>query len=380
MKAIHFGAGNIGRGFIGELLFDSGYEIIFVDVDKRLVDRLKTNKEYTIYYIGESESKTIKNCTALHSTDDKQDIINLIPEVDLITTSVGYGNLKHIVPTLVEGLVKREKNKPIDIIANENAINATDELSRLVSDYCSKAKIDLPDTIGYANSAIDRQALSIEEKSYIEPLVEPYYEWLIEDKKIKNPVNNRIHGAVYVEEIHPYISRKLYIVNAAHAAAAYLGALNGYQTVQEALKDKKIYEVIKEMLVENALFLSKKFQFNLVDLQQFIEKTLLRHGNDAIKDSVYRVGRSPIRKLQPNERLVGPFNESIALGLPTAAKEKVIVSALCYVDHEDKESLELQELLGKAGVKTVLKQLCHIANEDSLQHMESYFQSINNNH
>ena len=52
MKAVHFGAGKIGRGFIADLLHDTGYEIVFVDVNEKVNEELN---KYHNYYLYESE-------------------------------------------------------------------------------------------------------------------------------------------------------------------------------------------------------------------------------------------------------------------------------------------------------------------------------------
>ena len=48
-KAIQFGAGNIGRGFIGGLLSNAGYHVVFADVNMTIIDRINADKKYTIY-------------------------------------------------------------------------------------------------------------------------------------------------------------------------------------------------------------------------------------------------------------------------------------------------------------------------------------------
>ena len=53
MKAVHFGAGNIGRGFVGLLLHEGGYDLVFSDVSAALVDAINAASSYTVHEVGE---------------------------------------------------------------------------------------------------------------------------------------------------------------------------------------------------------------------------------------------------------------------------------------------------------------------------------------
>src|SRR5439155_13378888 len=50
--AVQFGAGNIGRGFIAQLFCESGLDVVFVDVEPRLLEELNRRHEYTIRIVG----------------------------------------------------------------------------------------------------------------------------------------------------------------------------------------------------------------------------------------------------------------------------------------------------------------------------------------
>ena len=52
MKAVMYGAGNIGRGFIGQRFFLSGYETTFIDVNADAVNAINEAGKYPIYAIA----------------------------------------------------------------------------------------------------------------------------------------------------------------------------------------------------------------------------------------------------------------------------------------------------------------------------------------
>ena len=88
MKALHFGAGNIGRGFIGKLLADAGIELTFADVNQTVLDALNARHSYQVHVVGENEQvDTVSGVNAVSSIGDE--VVDLIAEVDLVTTAVG---------------------------------------------------------------------------------------------------------------------------------------------------------------------------------------------------------------------------------------------------------------------------------------------------
>ena len=365
MNAVHFGAGNIGRGFIGNLLSSSGFEVCFVDVNSDMVNKLNNDKYYMVKILDEEKNFVkISSVTALNSLTQEAEITDKIIEADIITTSVGVNNLKYIAPLLLKGILKRinEKKEKVDIIANENAVNASSILKKEILKLASEEEKDLlVKFTGFPNSAIDRQALSDNTDTAV---VEPYYEWVINKSEVSNDKTLGIKDAVYVEDMKPYIERKLYCVNAGHAAAAYAGHTAGYATVQEALANDKIKDFVRNVMRENSEYLIKEYSTDREEMNEYIEKTLKRHGNPSISDSVFRVGRSPARKLGYEERLTAPARKLNNMKLPVTYICNAIAAAFCFYNPEDEESVEIQEYIKKHGIREAVKYFTKLTDQE----------------
>lgn len=102
MQAVHFGAGNIGRGFIGSLLAASGYKVVFVDVNEQIVRLLKERGEYRVIVAGErQEEQWVRGVSVLNSQTEREQVIAAIAAADLVTTAVGPHILPAIAPPLL---------------------------------------------------------------------------------------------------------------------------------------------------------------------------------------------------------------------------------------------------------------------------------------
>lgn len=107
LKAIHFGAGNIGRGFIGEILSKNSFEICFVDINKTIIDELNNKKEYFIEIADENqETVKVENVYGINSSINSQSVIDAIAKADIITTAIGPNVLPYIAEMVAEGIKK----------------------------------------------------------------------------------------------------------------------------------------------------------------------------------------------------------------------------------------------------------------------------------
>lgn len=377
MKAVHFGAGNIGRGFIGLLLSQAGYEVCFVDVNEELVSELKARGEYPVTLASEGQETTVvKGITALNSASEPEAAARAVAEADIVTTAVGVNILKFIAPTIAEGLKLRLQGEaaPLHIIACENAIGGSTQLKEHVYgllDEETRRKAD--SSIAFPDAAVDRIVPLQQHEDRLKVVVEPFYEWAVDRSQMLDGFKP-VEGVHYVDRLEPYIERKLFTVNTGHCSAAYIGFLKGYETIQDAMKDDEVAKHVRAVLDETGAALIHKHGFNPAEHQAYIATILDRFRNPALTDEVVRVGRSPIRKLSPGDRLVSPAMLAFESGLAYKSLAKSMAAALLFDVPEDPESAELQRSVREIGPSDTASKYTGIAGEHPImgELMEQY--------
>jgi mannitol-1-phosphate 5-dehydrogenase len=354
MKAVHFGAGNIGRGFVGLLLHEGGYELVFSDVAAPLVDAINAVSEYTVHEVGDGGRDTVvTGFRAVNSATHPDEVIEQIAGANIVTTAVGPTILKFVAPHIIAGLALRDPTSPpLQIMACENAINATDLLRDEIMTLAGDSWDALAGRAVFANTAVDRIVPAQPEGGGVDVTVEPFFEWAIERPPFgEDPPN--IPGAHFVDDLDPYIERKLFTVNTGHAATAYFGAVAGVETISAALSDEGIAGRVSAALEETSALLVAKHGLDPADMATYRETILRRFRNPALPDTVWRVGRQPLRKLSRSERFVGPAAEAAERGLSVDALVAAMGAALAFDDPEDAQSVDLQRMLREEDAASI---------------------------
>lgn len=346
MKAVHFGAGNIGRGFVGLLLHQAGYEVVFADVADDLITQLAAADSYQVHEVGEDPAvSTVDNFRAINSSTHEAQLIEEIATADILTTAVGPHILKFVAPAIAKGITARAAGQaPLQVMACENAINATDILREAIVSSWDEAAGSLSDVAVFANTAVDRIVPNQEPAQGLDVTVETFYEWVI-DRTPFGGAAPVIPGATFVDELRPYIERKLFTVNTGHASAAYFGFEAGLEKISDAMADQDVAADVRAVLDETKQLLVAKHGFSHNEQEAYVQKILGRFTNPHLPDTVNRVGRAPLRKLSRHERFIGPAAELAERGIVPEALLGAIASALRFNDPADAEAVELGQIL-----------------------------------
>ncbi|MGT2749888.1 mannitol-1-phosphate 5-dehydrogenase [Streptococcus orisasini] len=379
-KAVHFGAGNIGRGFIGQILFENGFAIDFVDVNDKIISALNERHAYEIEIAEDGKRHiAVSNVSGINNKENPQAVVEAVAEADLVTTAIGPNILPFIAELIAKGIEKRRGNdnkQPLDVIACENMIGGSSFLWEEVQKYLSSDDLAFAkDHIGFPNAAVDRIVPAQTHEDPLFVVVEPFSEWVVETAAMKNP-DLKLSAVHYEENLEPFIERKLFSVNSGHATTAYTGAYFGAKTVLEALQNQQVKEQVKAVLGEIRQLLIAKWEFKEEELKAYHDIIISRFENPYIVDDVARVARTPIRKLGYDERFIRPIRELRERQLSYDNLLKTVAYVFQYKDETDEQSVQLQKLLQEKPLEDVIKEVTGLTDEALIKEVADSIQSL----
>lgn len=345
-------------------MHEAGLHVTFADVNERLINDFNQERGYPVQVVSleGSEQDYIDNVEAISSLDESA-MVQKIVNADVVTTAVGANVLPRVAPTLAKGLMERLKQRPDDeahvvVIACENVERNTETLRNHILDLLpdDEWRLKVMDKVSFPNCAVDRIVPNT--KSEIDhPLAvitEDYYQLAIDKAALKSEMPS-IDGLELVDDLEAVLAQKLFTLNGAHAAAAYWGYLKGCETIDEAMTDPSIQELVKGLMSEVSSVIVRHYPSIDAERQQaFVAKTIRRFMNPYLKDEPKRVGRDPKRKLGVNDRLLRPALMAINDGETPASINMAIVGGFRFDSPDDPQALEVRRDIANSGLDAAI--------------------------
>ena len=355
-KALHFGAGNIGRGFICPELQNNDFEVIFADVNQELVDQINSKNNYKVEVIEDASlNQDVTKVSALNISDT-QTLNSVLGDVDLITTSVG----PQYVKSVFEKIQYYTFHKKIPFVAFENKYRAS---SSVVEDLNYDGDHLIP-----LDAVVDK-IVPPQTSENLDVVVESYGSIFIEDQDEK-PL--KVSSVVSYGDYEYEFTKKLWLLNGLHLQLAYFGLFNNLTYMHEIFE-----EVTTKDFATNAMEALKKafiLKTNTAqNLDLYGELILNRFALPQVNDELERVARNPQIKFSQNERFEYPlrvllsYNESVETF-------KSILEILQNGDFNNVEGFEEFHYNFQDGIKEFFQKFWKI-NQDKI---EIYIERLNN--
>ena len=385
-QAVILGAGSVGRGFIGQLFAESGYHVVFVDIDEPLIATLDEQGSYRITLVdNERHAPVVVSPVSGMLSQDIPAVVGALAEAPLGATAVGVRALPQIAPLIAQAIQRRvegDSDLPLNIIVCENLPDAAHYLRELIAEHLDAAEQQyLNARVGLVNAVIGRMVPEPGPEQRARDITaivtEPYKELPVDRTGFVGDIPD-IVGLEAHDPFAPYIARKLYLHNGAHAIMGYLGYHRGHMLGFEALEDPAIRPVLEGALNEAVQGLLARFGLAEDSLQEYLADLLPRLGNRPLADPIARLARDPLRKLAPGDRLVGPARAAESAGLAPDNLAWGIAGALAFDAPQDPTAEVLQQRIEAEGVGAVMVAVCGIEADEPLGRLvlERYAQVV----
>lgn len=350
MNAVIFGAGNIGRGFIGALFSQAGCNVTFIDVSAPVVERLNRDRCYPLHIVGGKEEKiiTIDKVCAVDG-NDRDAAVEALKAADIAATCVGAKAIKYIIPNLSAGIKARYAAgiKPLNLLICENLMDADKYIhDELLAPVLSAEELE---QIGLVETSVGRMVpVPKPPKEGENPLkiaVEEYGVLPVDKAAFKGEVPE-IKNVVPFAPFHYYIERKLFIHNMGHAICAYLGDILGHEYICDSIAEPTVRLFVHNAMLESCAALSAKYSTPIKPLLDHACDLIRRFGNRALGDTCARVGGDIPRKLSASDRLTGACKNVIETGsFPVYICTGSAAALHCYITENSLDAKNACEIL-----------------------------------
>ena len=380
MNATIIGAGNIGRGFLGQLFAEADAAITFVELDDAIAAALQARRGYDIRIVGDETSVLhVPVARAICARDDEA-AAHAVAEADVAATAVGAAALPAVAALIARALEQRlrEDRPPLNVVVCENVLHSGRYLASLVEKHLPDVlHLQLPRAAGFAAAVVSRMVpRPTEAQRSADPLTIPVEPYCILPVDAAAFLGERpaVPGFHYADNIVALEEQKAYTHNAGHSMLAYLGYQRGHTYIWEAIDDQAVRHAVEAALDETSRALIERHGFDPAEQQEHVEDLFRRYANRALGDTIARVARDPIRKLHRDERLIGSARLALEHGITPTAIVDGIVAALRYDHPDDAQAHQLQALIREQGVGAVLRECCGLdENEWLTREIETRF-------
>lgn len=360
--ALHFGAGAIGRGFLAQLYSESGFETALVDIREDVVEALGEGRYPIEIAVDPRYRLWIENVRGILASDERASL-EAFRSARIASTAVGARALPSLAPLFAKGILARFSNpgaEPLDVILAENLMDAASLFREEIARHLGENR-SLLAKVGLVEASIGRMAPVWRPGPEAHPLavrVEAYNELPVDAAAFIGEIP-AIRNLKPFANFSAVVERKLFVHNAGHAATAYLGALRGHTAIASAIRDGEVAGRVAALMSETCLALHRKHKISIRELELHARDLLSRFDNDALGDTVLRVGADPLRKLGPNDRLVGALHLCIAHGVKPVHVGMALAAATRYDDPNDPSARTLAEIRA-GGDERVLEEVCQL--------------------
>lgn len=379
-KVVQIGAGKIGRGYVAELFQNAGYEIVFLDYSKELVDALNEQGWYTISKRsadGDFSKTIVRGFQAYNTQDELEQCIEALADTNYVSINVypdAAKSIGHMIGAAIKRRIENNNFTTMDCIIGVNFLNS----SVILHDYAKEML------------STDQELAYLEEKvGFIEGLVgrngaPPTPEMLEEDPLICNSSDSDAmtidrdtfkgkppEGVNFIlkENVPAWMVHKIWIANMSHCMKALMGAKKGYTYIGECDADDYIMRCTMLAKKEAEFALHEMYGLSYEAMEEASpsarEQDRLRNKEVLLlnKDTIARVCADMIRKLSKEDRLVGPALAAYQYGRMPYFLVKGIAMGFFYVNPEDATTIEINDYLQENGIEKAITKYCGLSDD-----------------